>query len=307
MTTTNMFLDFKAKTPAAARRARMTWTQRIRHLSQLGFAAFILYSSVLHGTAADEASTASIDALCPFGGLETLWKFISSGGQFVSKTHLSNVVLGLGLVLGVLLAGGAFCGWVCPFGAVQDLMNWIRRKLRLHEVQVPARADRVLRYGRYLVLAMVIYQTISTVKLWFADWDPYRTLFGLGWLFEFNLAANWFAYAVVLAVLGASLFVERAWCRYACPLGGAISLLGNLSLLRIRRSNSSCKGCNVCATPCPVKLPVATADTISSNCIGCLACVQACPRPGALEIKLAPAWLDRFKPVSQPAEVSHAH
>lgn len=308
MTTTNLFLDLQAKTPAAARRVRIAWTQRLRHLSQLGFAAFILYSSVLHGTAADEATTASIDALCPFGGLETLWKFLSTGGQYVSKTHLSNVVLGLGLVIGVLVAGGAFCGWVCPFGAMQDLMNWVRTKLHIREVQVPAKADRILRFGHYLVLGMVIYQTISTVKLWFADWDPYRTLFGLGWLFEFNLAESWFAYAVVLVVLGASLFVERAWCRYACPLGGAISLLGNFSLLRIRRSDTSCKGCNVCQTPCPVKLPVATAATISSNCIGCLACVQACPRPGALELKLAPTWLDWIrKPSAKRAEVSHAH
>ncbi len=308
MTATNLYLKLNAKKPAAARRARMTQTQRARHIIQLGFAAFIVYFSVLHGTAADEATTASIDALCPFGGLETLWKFISTGGQFVSKTHLSNVVLGLGLLIGVLLAGGAFCGWMCPFGAVQDLMNWIRTKLHIKEIRVPAKADRLLRYGRFLVLGMVIYQTISTVKLWFADWDPYRTLFGLGWLFEFNLAESWLAYAVVIAVLGSSLFVERAWCRYACPLGGAISLLGNLSLSRIRRSGDACKGCNVCQTSCPVKLPVATANTISSNCIGCLACVQACPRPGALELKLAPVWLDPIRKLSaKKAEVSHAH
>jgi polyferredoxin len=67
---------------------------------------------------------------------------------------------------------------------------------------------------------MVLAQTITLVKLWFADWDPDRTLFGLGWLFEFNLAELWFAYAVAGVVIVASLFVERAWCRYACPLGG---------------------------------------------------------------------------------------
>ncbi len=154
---------------------------------------------------------------------------------------------------------------------------------------------------------MVIYQTISTVKLWFADWNPYRTLFGLGWLFEFDLAESWFAYAVVIVVLGASLFVERAWCRYACPLGGAISLLSNFSLLRIRRQGASCKGCAVCAKPCPVKLPVESAQVSSSDCIGCLACVDACPRPGALEVKLAPTWLDPVRKLfAGKAEASHA-
>ncbi len=303
MTTKNLFpaLNRNSETPAAARRNRMAWTERARHLVQFGFAAFMLYLSVVHNTATDEATTASIDALCPFGGLETLWKFISTGGQFISKTHLSNVILGLGLLIGVLLTGGAFCGWVCPFGALQDALSWIRRKLHIRPIQVSDRVDRILRYGRFVVLALILYQTISLVKLWFADGDPYRTLFGLGWLFEFNLTESWLAYAVAIVVIVASLFVERAWCRYACPLGGAISLIGNLSVLRIRRSSDACKGCSVCQAPCPVKLPVATASTISSNCIGCLACVEACPRHGALEVKLAPTWFDGLRNLRKAA------
>lgn len=286
----------KNHTPAQAYRARLTRTQLARRLSQAAFAALILYAAVVHNLATVDGATASLDALCPFGGLETLWRWATSGGQFVSKTHLSNLVLALGLLLGVLAAGGAFCGWVCPFGAVQDALTWLRARLRLPEVRVPAGLDRVLRYGRYVVLALILIQTISTVELWFADYDPYRTLFGLGWLFEFNLAEQWPAYAVTAAVLAGSLLIERAWCRYLCPLGGVISLLGNFSLLRIRRDGAACKACAVCERPCPVKLDVAAADTVSSNCIGCLACVQACPRHNTLTVQLAPAWLPAPKP-----------
>lgn len=292
MSIDNLYLDLKSpKTPAVARRYRMVWTDRIRHLTQLFFAGFILYTSVVHNTAATDGTTASIDALCPFGGLETLWRWLVTGGQYVSKTHLSNLVLGLGLLIGVLFAGGAFCGWVCPFGALQDLLNWVRAKLHIKEILVPAKVDRILRYGRYVVLTFVLIQTITLVKLWFADWDPYRTIFGLGWLFEFNPAEAWGAYLIAAFILVASLFIERAWCRYLCPLGGAISLISKFSFLRIRRNGDTCKNCNVCAKPCPVKLPVATAKTISSECIGCLACVEACPKPGVLEVQIAPAWL----------------
>jgi polyferredoxin len=291
----SLYLDFDDHTPAAVRRRRMAWTQRIRHIVQLGFALLIIAMSVIHNLSTEDGSTASIDALCPFGGIETLWRAVSSGGQLIPKTHLSNLVLLAGLVIGTLLAGGAFCGWVCPFGAVQDLLAGLRKRLHIRPIEVPARLDAVLRYGRFVILALILYQTIAQVKLWFADYDPYRTLFGLGWLFEFDLLVSWPAYVITLAVLAASFLVERAWCRYFCPLGGAISLLSKFSLLRIRREATACKGCQLCNRPCPMNLDVANAKVVSSNCIGCLACVDACPRKGSLEVRLAPAWMDGLR------------
>jgi NapH/MauN family ferredoxin-type protein len=310
-------ISLKPKSSAKDYRQRMKLTKRARRLSQLAFAVFIIGLSVVHGLSAVDGATPSIDALCPFGGIETLQRFLVSGGQFIPKTHLSNIVLLIGLTLGVVLAGGAFCGWVCPFGALQDGLTWLRKKLHLKEIVIAPKADRVLRYGRYLVLVLILLQTISTVKLWFADFDPYRTIFSLGWLFEFNLAANWPAYTIALLVIGGSLLIERAWCRYLCPLGGAISLLGKLSFLRIRRTGESCKSCALCERPCPVKLPVSTAKTMSSDCIGCLECVAACPRHDTLDVRLAPVWLDPVLRRTHPernlvqseasiAEVNHA-
>ena len=84
---------------------------------------------------------------------------------------------------------------------------------------------------------------------------------------------------------------------YACPLGGAISLLGNLSLLRIRRVEGECRGCAVCNVPCPVKIDVAHADpAVSADCIGCLECVEACPHKAALGVTLGPALPKLLRP-----------
>lgn len=305
----SLSLDFGNHTPAAAYRRRKIWMHRARRLSQIGFALYILAMSVAHHQSAVDGATPSIDALCPFGGIETLWRFVSSGGQFVPKTHQSNLVLLAGLMIGTLVAGGAFCGWVCPFGFVQDMLASLRRLLRLPEWHVPERFDRVLRYGRYVTLALILYQTISTVKLWFAAFDPYRMLFGLDWIFEPNLLNSWPAYLITLGVLLLTLFVERGFCRYACPLGAVISLTGKLSLFRIRRNAGGCKGCAVCDAPCPVKLNVASADIISSNCIGCMACVEACPRKGTLEMQLKPAWIDGLQQlIRKPAiESTQSH
>jgi polyferredoxin len=277
------------------RRSRTPRSQIIRRIVQVAFLVFILVASVRHGLADESLGLASIDAQCPFGGITTLYRVVTEG-EFVPKTHPSNIVLGIGFLVGAVLAGGAFCGWICPFGTLQDALTWVRTKLRLPELHIPDRLDRWMRYLRFVSLALVLYMTISTVKLWFASYDPYRTILGLGWLFEFNLAEQWPAYAVAVSVLGLSFFVPRFWCKYTCPFGAAQSLLGHISLLRIKRRAPTCKGCNVCTAACPVGLKVAeAAPRVSTNCIGCLACVEACPVKGTLEVQVAPGWWNGIK------------
>lgn len=277
------------------RRSIKNWSHVVRRVVQVAFVVFILAASIRHGLFEEKVIVPSTDALCPLGGLETLWRVVVEG-EYVPKTHPSNIVLGLGLLIGILLGGAAFCGWICPFGSLQDGLTWSRTRLHVSELRVPTRLDRWLRYGRFVTLGLILYMTITSVTLWFADYDPYRTLFGLGWLFEFNLASQWPAYLITISVLILSFFIPRFWCKYTCPLGGALSLLGHLSLLRIRRNPDNCKSCALCEVPCPVGIPVASANpTINTNCIGCLACVEACPRHGALEVQLAPSWFNGLR------------
>ncbi len=118
----------------------------------------------------------------------------------------------------------------------------MRRKLRLPAVKVPARLDAILRYGRFVILAVILYATVASLKLWFAEYDPYRTLFSLHWLFEFNLATMWPGLTILGLVTIASLLIERAWCKYLCPLGGVLTVLQHLSFLRIRREADELQG-----------------------------------------------------------------
>jgi polyferredoxin len=277
-------------------RKTMSRTQVIRRTVQVAFLIFIVLASLRHSLFEETVTSASIDALCPFGAVETLWTAWTTG-QFIPKTHPSNLVLGLAVLVATIAAGAAFCGWLCPFGTLQDGLTWLRTRLRLPEVPVPARLDHWLRYGRYVMLGLILYMTISSVRLWFADYDPYRTIFGLGWLFEFNLAEHWLAYTIAIAILVGSFFIPRFWCKYACPLGGVLSLFNHVSLLRISRTESTCKSCALCNRPCPMGIDVATANPfVSANCINCLECVDTCPRHGALDVVFAPSsWIQSLR------------
>jgi polyferredoxin len=268
----------------------------MRRISQLAFALFILVVILQH-TLAGEAGTnitASAEAYCPFGGLETLYKYITSGGGFVPHTHLSNLVILIAVLDTAFLTRSAFCGWICPLGFIQDLVSrfsaflqkrfpGIRRGMR----NLKKRGafldflDRYLRLLKYFVLAWAIIGTAVYGVMVFRDYDPWSALINI----------TEFSFTVGIVVLGitlvASFFVERPWCRYACPLGAASSLLGKFSPVYLKRETNACKVCKVCTTVCPMGLKVHTASSITSaDCIGCLECVGACPRQGALEVRI---------------------
>jgi polyferredoxin len=97
--------------------------QVFRRVMQFSFAAFILYVTVVHVLAGESSSniTASPEAYCPFGGLETFYKYITSGGTYVPHTHLSNLVLAAAVLITALLLRSGFCGWICPLGFIQDI------------------------------------------------------------------------------------------------------------------------------------------------------------------------------------------
>jgi polyferredoxin len=268
-----------------------------RRLVQLGFAAFIAYVTIIHVLVGESAgsTTVSAEAYCPFGGLETLYKYLTSGSSFVSHTHLSNLILAIAVLVTALLLRSAFCGWICPLGFIQDILHgssaWLQkrfvparkffRSLSQRGQRVWAFLDKYLRFIKYGVLVWALTGAAIYGVMVFRDYDPWSALINIAeWTFTPGL--------VVLGLtLVGSLFVERPWCRYACPLGAVSGLLGKLSPVYIKRDAAACTSCKICTKACPMGLQVHTATTITSvDCIGCLECVGECPRAGAMQVKV---------------------
>lgn len=276
-------------------RALLTHTA-LRRLVQIAAALFILVLTVQH-VITPETSTSSIpspEAFCPFGGLETLYQYVSSDGTFVAHTHLSNLAMLAAVLVTAILLRSAFCGWICPLGFIQDLVSagskalqkrfrglrHMIASLKTHGARL-AVLDRYLRYLKYLVLAWAIIGAGLYGFMVFRDYDPWSALLNIA---ELSFGPG---LVVLIITLVASFFVERPWCRYACPLGAISGLAGKLSPVYLKREDSACKVCKVCTTACPMGLPVHTSSTITSvDCIGCLECVGACPRNGALEVQI---------------------
>lgn len=112
-------------------------------------------------------SDASLHAICPFGGIATIYEFAASG-NYIQKIHSSAFILMfLGIIVAILF-GALFCGYICPFGTYQEWIGKIGRRLfsKKYNHFVPKKLDGLLRYFRYVVLVMVLYNT-AVVPNWY--------------------------------------------------------------------------------------------------------------------------------------------
>jgi len=225
-------------------------------------------------------SSSSIEAYCPFGAVETLWATLRDGA-YLRNLAASNGVVLIIVVVSALLLGRAFCGWVCPLGALQDLLASLSRRLfgkrDPYPWNPPKWLDRALRWGKGVVLGWVIWASATALVPPLAPFCPYRTLF------EFN-ANSLLSIGVIATFATASMLVERFWCRYLCPLGALLALTNRISPLRPRVNASRCVSCGRCQRACPAGIDPVTDGTGHPECIRCYACADACRRPDTVRV-----------------------
>ena len=265
---------------------------KIRLLIQLAWAA--LTNGYIKGFAKGQIFTGSSKYLCvpgmncyscpgalgscPIGSLQATLN--------AREYKLSLYVLGLLAVFGTVF-GRFVCGFLCPFGLIQDLLFKIPfvKKLR----RLPG--EKGLRWLRFVFLAIfVILLPLFVIDItglgepWFCKWIcPVGTLEGgiplvllnnamrgaAGFLFRWKL--------VILAItLLGSVIIYRPFCRYACPLGAVYGLFNKISLYRIKIDSQKCVGCGLCQKACNLDIPV-WKNPDSMDCIRCGECKTACP------------------------------
>ena len=261
------------KLKAAALWGRLDKTQLLRHGVQLiSFLLFPgLFLTVFH------AFRDVVMAL-----VNGTFAFASASGSLAT----------LAVTLGVTaLWGRFFCGYLCTFGALQELLALAGRKLLPELKKVPATVDRILKYMKYGVLfALVLF--VWTLQLpvdsTLSPWGVFGALLS-GNLTVMGETVPTIGFGLLLGILILSFFVERAFCRYLCPLGALFTPLSSGRLFRIRRLETACTGCQQCTRTCAMGVTVHEDDFVrSGECIDCMRCMAVC-RPQALRTVPAPA------------------
>lgn len=192
-----------------------------------------------------------------------------------------------------MLAGAYYCGWICPFGTLQELASHLGRYLGIRKLKMPKAIHMYLIYVRYLLLALL---TLTGLNLLFtlAQYDPRSRLL---MLFEGNMLTIGAA-AVMLSFVVLSLFFERPFCNYLCMEGAKHGLFSSIRFITVRRKAGTCFDCRKCDKACPMNIEVSTKEHVHSiQCINCFECVAACPAKNTLTygpVALTPAVRKRY-------------
>lgn len=216
-------------------------------------------------------------ASCPVGALQAL---LNREGF-----HIPFGALGFLFLFGSLL-GRFVCGWLCPFGLVQDLLHKIpvfhkRKRMPFHHV---------LKYGKYVVLtglvcigSLFLFGGFAKVPAFCKFLCPSGTLFGALPLLAANESLRsqvggvfFWKLGILLFILFLSVKIYRPFCQYLCPLGAVYGWFNRFSLVQIAWEREQCVSCKACEKACPVSLSVQEISH-SPECIRCGRCVQACP------------------------------
>lgn len=188
----------------------------------------------------------------------------------------------LATVPATVLVGRFFCGFFCSFGAVQDLL-WLgshRLRALFPGKRNLKKADRIFRFAKYAVLfyfIIFIWSGVTAVKTagpWqvfgqyvsFGHWPGLKPLLPVGGV-------------LLLLIFIGSLFVQRFFCRYFCPMGAIYSLISQTSFLKIDKPREECGKCHLCTSKCTMGMDLTKKDRIAGGeCISCQKCVSWCPK-----------------------------
>jgi len=175
---------------------------------------------------------------------------------------------------------GIFCGWLCPFGALQELINEAARKLKIKQYELPFAVHERLWAVKYLILLALFAISLESLgeAERYAEVEPFKTVIML----KFQREWGYVLYAVLL--LSLSIFTNKVYCRYICPLGAALTIPSKFRLFDWLKRRKECGSqCQTCAVECEIQAIHPTGEINANECHWCLDCQvtfhdeQKCP------------------------------
>ena len=169
----------------------------------------------------------------------------------------------------IIWGRGVFCGWLCPFGALQELMNGQARRAGIKQIQFSFRMHERLWALKYIIFLALLAVSLNSVEEAFllSEVEPFKTVFVM------QFQRSWPFLLFVGVLLFAGLFINRFYCRYLCPLGAALAIPARLTMFRWLKRRHQCGAqCSICTQACPIQAIHPEGNINPNECIYCLSC-----------------------------------
>lgn len=244
--------------------ARPAWVSRSQRRLALFRTGYLLFTLVFIGWYAQgQLSVVNITAL-----VQAL--IAGRSLDFFLYDPMSLVLWGAVLLSAIAWGRGTFCGWLCPFGALQELVSKAANALGIRQVRIPDRVDAQLKKLKYVVLGAIVLTACFSVG-WtdtLVEVEPFKTSITLG----FNRSWPYVAWAGGMVVLSA--FFYKGYCRYLCPLGAGMVILGRLRRFDWIARRAECgQPCQRCRSDCAYQAIEKPGKIDYDECFQCLDCV----------------------------------
>lgn len=260
-------------------------TRIFQHVTRLFVLVLITYFALMHQMEGVLIAP-NAHAFCPFGGLESLYKLLASGG-YIQKIFPATMVLFVGSIIMTIALNRAFCGWICPLGTLQMFFDRIGRFFNIKKIQAPAAVEKYLGMLKYAGLVIITYFTWKVGDLVYAPYDPWAAFVHIGAGVSGLYAEFLIGSIFLLVALIGSLWLPNNFCRYFCPMGAFLSIFAKFSPTKIYRNQSTCINCKKCDSVCPVQIEISTQPAVKSmQCLSCGDCVHDCPVENTLTYKI---------------------
>ena len=167
---------------------------------------------------------------------------------------------------------GLFCGWLCPFGALQEMISWLAKKLKIKQWKISDRHHRQLWSIKYLILIGLVGLSFFSTKqaMSFSEVEPFKTAI------TETFVRHWPFVIYAIFLLGMGLFVHKFYCRYLCPLGAGLAILGWFHRFEWLSRRKECGNpCSFCSSNkvCEIRAIEKSGEVNYNECIQCLDCV----------------------------------
>lgn len=204
--------------------------------------------------------------------------------NFNFTSSFPHLISAISVIPLTILFGRFFCGWMCAFGTLGDFMFYIGRKVFKIKFKISEEMDQTLKYVKYVLLLflVLIVWSIRDINISsFSPWDAFGSLLTFTGTPDFSYVIKevtvGFIFFVMIMI--SSMFVDRFFCRYLCPLGAVFAIVSKLRFIRIKKPSAGCGKCRACTKNCPMGIPLYSVNRVDSGeCIDCMNCVTICPR-----------------------------